>query len=228
MKMISKKGLASVMATSAIALSALAPMANADVSASAGVVSDYYFRGVNLGDAGAYGSVEYSAGGFTAGTWWIDDGGLGGNDGMENDWYVSYGGGSDSFNWNVGYTRYAYTYTGDFEQEVSLGLGFGAFSIGFAAGEDEDKDIPWVSGDTSGVSDVTDDYTVITVGLELGAFSATAGRYDADEGGEYDWAELSFGGDIVESVSASINIGKAFASGIDTDGYMYVDVSKSF
>ena len=48
-------------------------IAMADVSATAGFVTDYYFRGVNLGDAGAYGSIDYSAGGFYAGVWAIDD-----------------------------------------------------------------------------------------------------------------------------------------------------------
>lgn len=215
MKMISKKVLASAIATSAIALSALAPMANADVSANVGVVSDYYFRGSNLGDAGVYGGVDYEAGGFYAGTWWIDDA-TGGNDGIENDWYLGYGGGSDSFSWSVGYARYEYTYTGDFEHEVSVGLGFGAFSLDLVKGVDEDDG-----------ADGTD-YTVVSAGLEFGAFSVTAGSFDPEFGDGYEWGELSVGGDIIEGVSASFNVGKKFESGIDTDGYMYVDISKSF
>ena len=63
-----------LLASSATLAAAVSLPTQAEVSANAGFVSDYYFRGANLGDGGVYGGLDYEQGGFFAGTWWIDDG----------------------------------------------------------------------------------------------------------------------------------------------------------
>ena len=56
----------SLVAATLASLGVAAP-ASAELSATGGLVSEYYFRGVGLGDAGAYGSLDYSVAGFTLG-----------------------------------------------------------------------------------------------------------------------------------------------------------------
>jgi len=205
-----------LLATAVIAASGLtAVSAQAEVSATAGFVSDYYFRGLNLGDGGAYASLDYAAGGFYLGTWWIDDA-TGGNDGMENDWYIGYGGEAGSFSYDVGFVTYQYTYTSDFESEIYANFGIAGFSLGLAAGED----------DNDGGLDY--DYEVVTLGYEAGPVAATIGAYQNDIDGDYEWAEIAFSADVVEGLGATLSVGIASVDGMDDDGYMVLDISKSF
>lgn len=210
------KKLAMLMTGAALSIAAAIP-AQAATSANVGFVSDYYFRGANLGDGGVYAGVDYEAGGFFAGTWWIDDA-TGGNDGLENDWYLGYGGEAGQFSWGVGYTNYQYTYTKDYEHEVFGSLGIAGFSAEVVVGSDEDDGV-----DGEG-------YKVYSIGYEAGAFSATLGHFEYDdiEDQDYEWVELSYSGTIVEGIDASVTFGKQFLGDTDTDGYMILDISKSF
>lgn len=206
----------------AIAAAALSSQSFAETSATAGYVSDYYFRGANLGDGGAYGSVDYTSGGFYAGTWMIDDQ-TGGNDGVEYDIYLGYGQESDSFSWNIGYARYEYTYATSFEHEIDLTLGFGAITFDIIKGQAD----PNVDGADA------DDYTVLTANYSPNAFGITFGYREMDDidDSEVMWVEASFGGELVEGIEASINIGMMSddeSAGTQDDGYMYLDFSKGF
>lgn len=213
---LSKQLIATAVAGSSIALTAAAPAANAEVSANVGFVSDYYFRGANLGDAGVYGGLDYAAGGFYAGTWWIDDA-TGGNDGMEHDWYLGYGGEVGDFSYDINYARYEYTYTSDFEHEIGVGLSVAGFSLGLVEGRDDDDGVDAV------------DYNVYTLGYEYDFFSATVGHFEDDTDYDYQWAEVSFSGDIAEGIGASLSIGSMTSDSESVDdGYMFLDVSKSF
>ncbi|MCW8876570.1 MAG: hypothetical protein OQJ89_04475 [Kangiellaceae bacterium] len=195
------------------------PSAKADVSATAGFVSDYYFRGSNLGDGGAYASIDYSNGGFSAGSWWIDDGSLG-NDGLETDFYFSYAKSHDQFSWSVGYTRYEYTYSSDFEHEVALNLSTGNFSFDVIKGVDDDQGIN------------SEDYSVLQLGYSKSYFGLTLGTGDYDDlqDSSWSWLEISFSGELVEGISTSLNIGVKTddAAGTQDDGYIYLDISKAF
>ncbi|WP_096085565.1 hypothetical protein [Agaribacterium haliotis] len=196
---------------------AMVPAVNAEVTANAGFVTDYYFRGTALGNSAAYAGADYSAGGFYAGTWWINDGN-GANDGLENDWYLGYGGEAGSFSYDVSYVNYQYTYADNWEHELALNLGVAGFSLGLVAGDAE-----------PGVDDVDAvGYNVYTLGYEVSFFSATVGQWENDDDGEYQWAEISFSGDIVEGVSASLTMGAKAEDDVDNDGYMFLDISKSF
>ncbi|VUD58963.1 hypothetical protein TDB9533_02556 [Thalassocella blandensis] len=203
-----------------VALAASALPAHAELSATGGFVSDYYFRGVNLGDGGAYASLDYSAGGFYAGTWWIDDGAAG-NDGLETDFYLGYGMEHDAFSWNIGYNRYEYTYASSFEHELDLTLSLSGFSLDIIKGSAD-----------SGEDNVDDeDYTVFIAGYSAGAFGVTlgSGEFDDIDDSGWNWAEVSFSGDIVEGISAGLTIGiMSDDADAQDDGYMVFDVSKSF
>ena len=69
-------------------LASTAGFAQAELSMTVGMVSDYVYRGVELGDAGAYTSIDYATGGFYAGVWAISDGNTA--DGIEYDIYAGY------------------------------------------------------------------------------------------------------------------------------------------
>ncbi len=206
---------------SALALAAAGP-AQAELSANAGFVSDYYFRGFNLGDAGAYAGLDFESSGFYAGTWWIDDGGAeGGNDGLETDFYLGYGMEHGDFSWNVGYNRYEYTYTSDFEHEIDVTLAFGPVALDIIKGEDDDDGLD------------AEDYTIVTLAYSQGPFSIVAGTGELDDvdDSEWSWLEASFGGELVAGIEASINVGVKTdeeEAGTQDDGYMYLDVSKAF
>lgn len=193
--------------------------ASAGVSANAGFVSDYYYRGVNLGDAGMYGGVDYEEAGFYAGVWAIDDG-TAGNDGLEYDLYAGYGLEVEGVSLSVGYTLYKYTYTSDEESEVNLGIGFGGFAFDYAMGSDDQ-----VGGDY--------DYDFFSVSWSGDVFGAAVGSYDNDLDEEYKYVEFSASGEV-GGVDVTASIGTVFdaeASGVpatDLDGYMVLDVSKSF
>ncbi len=210
------KKLAMLVTGATLSLAAAMP-SYADVSANVGFVSDYYFRGSNLGDGGVYGGIDYEAGGFFAGIWAIDDA-TGGNDGLENDWYLGYGAEAGSVTWGVGYTNYQYTYTGDYEHEVYGSFGVAGFGAELVFGSDEDD-----GADGEG-------YTVLSLSYEQGAFAGTVGHFEYDDidDADYEWVEVSFSGEIVAGIDASVTLGKKFQGDVDTDGYMILDLSKSF
>ena len=103
----SKKLLVSSIAASAMAFSALAPVANAEVSASVGVANMYYWRGLDLGngDPAVSGDINVSANGLYAGVW-----GSSGDAvlGQEYDLYLGYGGEAGGFSYDVSVWNYNY------------------------------------------------------------------------------------------------------------------------
>jgi len=117
----------------------LAPLslsAQAEVTANAGFMSEYFYRGILQNTSSANGGLDVATGTFSAGTWAADVG-----DGSEIDLYagveIPLG---ESGSLYVGGT--GYFYTGDFDTmylEGNLGLAFGPISIDAALGtHDED------------------------------------------------------------------------------------------
>jgi uncharacterized protein (TIGR02001 family) len=126
---------------SALIAAFVAPLsvsAQAELTANAGFLSEYFYRGILQNSSAANGGLDIAAGSFSAGTWGADVG-----DGSEVDLYAGVGiplGESGSL--YLGGT--GYFYTGDFDTmylEGNLGLGFGPISIDAALGvHDEDPE----------------------------------------------------------------------------------------
>ena len=223
------RGLASVALTAGMTAPALA-----DLSATAGFVSDYVYRGDNFGDAGAYFSVDYENSGFFAGAWAINDGNESVS-GAEVDYYVGYGMEFDSgLNFSVGYTAYTYSYNKyyveDFEDEVGGSLGYGAFAVSayygweHVSGKNEEGDIKGV-----------DSYIYWDVSWSGDVFGVLVGGKSKEDDSTYTYAEVSASGEVA-SLDMALTVGSKFmgedADGNDintsTDAYIVLDISKTF
>ena len=103
----------------------------AEVTANAGWVSQYYYRGLLQKESSASAGLDVATGNFSAGTWAADVG-----DGAEVDLYAGVGFDlTDMVSASVGGT--GYFYTGQFDDtylEVNLGLAFGLISIEWSLG----------------------------------------------------------------------------------------------
>lgn len=125
--------------TSALLAALITPLgvsAQAEVTANAGFLSDYFYRGIFQSSSAANGGLDVAAGVFSAGTWAADV-----SDGSEIDLYAGVGiplGEAASL--YLGGT--GYFYTGDFDTmylEGNAGLAFGPLSADAALGvHDED------------------------------------------------------------------------------------------
>ena len=172
----SKKLLASAVAAS-LAVSAIAPVANADVSASVAVASTYLWRGSDLGSGtpAVSGSLGYSESGFYTGAW-VSSGDT--SAGTEYDLYAGYGQSVGDFSFDVSLWSYNYPtgagYTADGETDftewtdlvISLGYGPVSFTVYEPVGKDN----------SSG------DYQYLTLGASIDKYSVTLG-YHADGAG---------------------------------------------
>ncbi len=138
-------------ATLAIAL--LAPLGadaqEAEVSANAGWVSQYFYRGYLQKTSSASAGLDLSFGALSLGTWLADVG-----DGTEIDLFGSVGGDVGGLNLSIGGT--AYLYTGEFDDtylEANLGAGYGPLSVEFSIGQYENFAGPtldyWFAGVTA-------------------------------------------------------------------------------
>ncbi|MDG1662367.1 MAG: TorF family putative porin [Pseudomonadales bacterium] len=217
------KSLTKAIAVASLASVSTAAMAVEGLSTTIGFVSDYNYRGVSLGDAGANVSVDYSVGGFYAGVWAIDDGGAAAVDGLEYDTYLGWGGEVGGVEVGIGYTRYDYTYTSNYESEINLSAGIAGFGLAVALGNDDDGD----AGD--------DDYTVIDLSYANGAFGVLLGQKSFDDADtEYKRFELSYSAEI-GGADATATYGRVFDATRDSndessygDDYLVLSLSKSF
>lgn len=103
----------------------------AEVTANAGWLSQYYYRGLPIKTSSANAGLDFTAGGLYLGTWAADVG-----DGSEVDIYAGF---SVDVNEQVSVTvgGTGYFYTGEYDQEyfeINLGLGLGPISIDYAGG----------------------------------------------------------------------------------------------
>ena len=155
-------------------------LAQADLSANVGYASEYHFRGIFQKNSSANGGLDYTSGGFYAGTWAADVG-----DGLEVDGYLGYGATVGEFDLTIGYT--GYFYTGDFDdtyQEINLGASYGIVSLDVAIGQyDGDFDL-LTPGDQ-------DDYTFVSLKVEKDGFYGQLGTFAQDQDGDY--LELGYG-----------------------------------
>jgi uncharacterized protein (TIGR02001 family) len=168
--------------------------AMAELSANAGFVTDYIFRGYYQEDSSASAGLDYENSGFYIGTWGADVG-----DGLETDVYFGYGGGNDDFGWSVGFTGYYYTEDtfDDTYQEINLGISASGFALDVALGQ----------YDNFGAQ-VDYTYAGVSYTLENGT-SFLIGRTDYDgvggsPGSDGVWLEIGHGWDIGNDVELSL------------------------
>tara|TARA_B100000767_G_scaffold260295_1_gene270837 strand:+ start:1275 stop:1925 length:651 start_codon:yes stop_codon:yes gene_type:complete len=205
----------SVLAT---AITLVSVTAVAEVSMTVGMVSDYVYRGSELGDAGAYASVDYAANGFYAGVWTISDNTTANS--LEYDISLGYETEISGVSVGLGYTAYEYSTPADSEEEFTLSLGMGPVSFAYSDGEDKNK-----TGDY--------DYDVMSLSADISIFTLTYGEYDADEHvvvdkdgsttlskGDYDWTEISTGTEI-----GAISLGVTLGSHSEGADYLVLDMS---
>jgi uncharacterized protein (TIGR02001 family) len=160
------------------ALAATGPAMAVELTANAGLNSEYIFRGIPQSDgkAAANAGLDVTAGGFYGGTWasTVDDGFSGTDDGLEVDLYGGWGAEIGDFSFSLGATWY--TYTDDFDDEyleANLGGGWKWFSVDIAIGEYDNFTGP------------TLDYRFYALNAEYEGFYATVGIFDEDFDGEY-------------------------------------------
>ncbi|MDA1371246.1 MAG: TorF family putative porin [Proteobacteria bacterium] len=148
----------------------IATSASAEVSYNIGWASEYYYRGILQKNSSASVGIDWTEGGFYAGSWAADVG-----DGAEVDGYFGYGIETESgFTASVGFT--GYYYTGEFDdtyEEVNLNLGYGMFSLEYSVGE-------W---DGFG-ADADYDFLGLTITGENGLYG-TYGTFGDDFDGDY-------------------------------------------
>lgn len=154
-------------AVTAASLVAVAPIANAEVSASVGVASTYLWRGNDLGSGtpAVSGDLSYSQAGAYGGVWVSS-----GDDvfGTEYDLYVGYGASVGDFSIDASLWSYNYP-TGESEIDFTdasdfvLSLGYGPVSLALYEPIGDDN--------SSG------DYRYVTLGASFGQFSVTAGLH---------------------------------------------------
>jgi uncharacterized protein (TIGR02001 family) len=229
--------------TKAIAVASLATVAtaaNAEVSVTGGVMSDYVFRGVSVDTGSGYVSVDWDGGLFHAGIWSADI-----TDGLEIDIYAGLGGdlGDTGISWGIDLTRYEYTGgdSGFAQNELAVSAGIAGFSAQVVAGQNVDE------GSDSLTDEEEDrDYIVATLGWTNDTWGVVVGMVDADEKdgsssemlaleAEYKWAEVSItqevsGFDVTAAIGGTFD-GEVDGTDVGTDGedgYITFDISRSF
>ena len=205
-----------------IALALLAPLRadaqETEVTANAGWVSQYYYRGILQKTSSASAGLDVGFGGLSLGTWLADVG-----DGLEADFYGSVGVDVEGLNLSAGGT--AYLYTGEFDDtylEANLGAGYGPLSVEFSIGQYENFGGP------------TLDYWFAGVTAEHEGFYGTVAGFGSDFSGNY--GEVGYGFSAAEidfSISGILSdselSGLADGNGDPTSGVTLVfGVSKTF
>ena len=159
------------MATIALVLLApLAASAQTEVSANAGWVSQYFYRGILQKTSSASAGLDVGFGPYVSvGTWAADVG-----DGAEVDLYGSVGGDVGEVSLSAG--GIAYLYTGEFDDtyiEANLGAGYGPLSLEVSIGQYEN----FGAG--------TLNYMFVGVTAEHEGFYGTVGGFARDFSGNY-------------------------------------------
>lgn len=206
MKTMSKSlVLGSVLAASMASSAAMA----GSLSGNVGMMSDYFFRGIQQADATASAGLDYDFGNNIAvGVWAADV-----IDGLEVDLYGAYSGKVNQFDYSVGFTTYQYT--GEFDEtynEINLNAGTGPINLEYSIGSYD--------------STPSQDYTFLALTFTQGDAYAKYGTFGGDFDGSY--IELGYGMEVggfetgVAIISADDDL-----SVIDEDGDGFTDAEIS-
>lgn len=223
MKLTNKLRTFAIAAPLAFSALAVAPAAQAEVSANVALTSNYIFRGISqtLDDGAIQGGFDYShESGFYVGTWAssID---FGTAASLETDLYAGFGGEvADGLGYDISVIRYFYDDQTDDTSEATLNLSYKMFSATFAYSPDW-----YASGNSAWYLKGAVDMEV-TDGVNLGAW---VGKSDGDAFSGTDY--LDYGVSVATTVS---DIEFKFAvtdtdlsSGSDADPKFALTISKS-
>ena len=177
----------------AVASLATATAAQAELSASVAVDSEYVFRGVTLdSDATTSATLEYAISGLTVGAWIADD------EAGETDLYVSYGLNAGGVDLGLSYTDYSYNDVSGGQQEIAVSASVKGLGLNYVDGSD----------DQNGADG---DYDVITLDYTFGNVNVLVGQYDlADADVDYSFFEISGSLGQIAGLDASLTITGTF------------------
>ena len=204
----------------AVASLATATAAQAELSASVAVDSEYVFRGVTLdSDATTSATLEYAISGLTVGAWIADD------EAGETDLYVSYGLNAGGVDLGLSYTDYSYNDASGGQQEIAVSASVKGLGLNYVDGSD----------DQNGADG---DYDVITLDYTFGNVNVLVGQVDYDAA-DYSYFEISGSLGQIAGVDASLTLTGTFdesdaavtqanESGIDAQDSIVIGFSKAF
>ena len=146
------------------------PVLALEVTANAGWMSEYIYRGTHQDDSSAMGGIDLKTdAGFYLGNWDADVG-----QGLETDLYGGYNGTLGDFSYGIGATGYFYTDNfDDTYYEANFSAGYKILSVAVAVGKYKNFDGP------------TLDYTFLAPRLDYKGFYALAGMFYQDFGGHF-------------------------------------------
>lgn len=229
-KTFTLKSLALSLAVAGAASVAVVPATSqAGVSANAGFVSTYVFRGAlqtatEKGTASAGLDYEHDSG-FYVGTWGssLDD-----SSNLEYDLYGGWAGTVSDFDLGVGATGYYYTgkfSAGDAEkfEEMNFSAGYGPISIAYDNG-------------TTGIKGGSDTwYTHKAISGTYAGFTGTYGLNEAEASKDMTYVQLDYGFEIAKGFDGTVSYIKAMDDNLDGSGnaipdadYLILGVTKSF
>lgn len=199
-----KKTIGAVALTLAL-LAPFATQAQTTVSANAGWLSQYYYRGIQQETSSASAGLDLGVGPVYVGTWSADVGA-----GAEVDAYAGVSADLEGLSLSVGGTGYFYTGTFDHRYvEANFGAGYGALSGEFSYGQYHDPD--------------RSNYWFLGITAEQEGLYGTFGLFGGDEtfyakDGKY--GEVGYGfsaGDMDFAVSAILS-DKTLSGEVDSQG----------
>ena len=186
----------------AVASLATATAAQAELSASVAVDSEYVFRGVTLdSDATTSATLEYAISGLTVGAWIADD------EAGETDLYVSYGLNVGGVDLGLSFTDYSYDSDGyGGQQEIAVSASVKGLGLSYTDGTD----------DTFGTDN---DYSVVTLDYTFGNVNVLVGQIDVD-GPDMDHSYFEISGSLgqIVGLDASLTITGTFDEGEEAFG----------
>jgi uncharacterized protein (TIGR02001 family) len=189
--MTNSKSIKAISLGAAVAAVMASGVASAELTGNAAVTNNYIWRGITqtTDQAAGQGGLDYSIGGFYAGTWLsnVDFSGLG--DGYEMDVYAGFGGEAGGFGYDLGVLTYQYPVSPEFNfTEVYASGTFSVVTLGIAYTVDA------ASGNEGGVFDKGDMYVNGSLDFETkaGDISLYAGSYMFDNDGQPGVGEVDY------------------------------------
>lgn len=183
-----------------------------ELSANAGWVSQYYYRGIIQKTSSASAGLDLAAGPLYLGTWSADVG-----DGAEVDLYGGLGVDLGALSLSAG--GIGYFYTGEFDDtylEANFGAGVGPLSAEFAIGQYD--------------SSPQQDYWFLGITAEGGGFYGTFGTFGSDFEGSYGEAGYGFSAADLDLTISGILSDKNLSDASDESAELtlVLGVSKTF